>query len=328
MKTLKEMIFIEKPTANCHASTVLPLADGSVVAAWFGGTEEGKDDVAIWFSKRVNDVWSKPCRVAAREGIPHWNPVLFLREDGVVRLFFKVGKKVRFWRTYVCESNDGGVTFDKPLILVKGDYSDGRGPVKNKIIRLSNGNILAPASSEIKGWFVFADMSDDDGLTWHRQRRVKTAQVAPGADSGNGICRNAVAMIQPTLWEYPEGCVHMLTRTSSGFIYRSDSTDYGKSWCRAYQTELPNNNSGIDLVKTDDNELYLVWNPVGENWGERSPLILSRSRDNGESFETVMTLEDNPGGEYSYPAIEYRDGKLHITYTYDRECIAYWQITL
>lgn len=30
-------------TKSCHASTVLPLSGGNVVAAWFGGTKEGAD---------------------------------------------------------------------------------------------------------------------------------------------------------------------------------------------------------------------------------------------------------------------------------------------
>jgi predicted neuraminidase len=39
----KEMIFDEnKPTPACHASTVLPLPNGEVLAAWFGGTAEGR----------------------------------------------------------------------------------------------------------------------------------------------------------------------------------------------------------------------------------------------------------------------------------------------
>ena len=55
--------FIYPPMVNtpsCHASTVLPLEDGSVVAAWFGGTTEGNNDVKIWVSRRENSVWSKP----------------------------------------------------------------------------------------------------------------------------------------------------------------------------------------------------------------------------------------------------------------------------
>lgn len=36
----KEMIFDKKITDSCHASTVLPLDDGTVIAAWFGGSSE------------------------------------------------------------------------------------------------------------------------------------------------------------------------------------------------------------------------------------------------------------------------------------------------
>lgn len=47
MEDLKEFIFENKPTDSCHASTVLPLDDGRVVAAWFAGTKESADDVDI-----------------------------------------------------------------------------------------------------------------------------------------------------------------------------------------------------------------------------------------------------------------------------------------
>lgn len=49
----KEMIFDKKITDSCHASTVLPLDDGSVIAAWFGGSSEKKSDVKIYTSVRT-----------------------------------------------------------------------------------------------------------------------------------------------------------------------------------------------------------------------------------------------------------------------------------
>lgn len=330
MKAAKEMIFNELPTANCHASTVLPLPDGSVLAAWFGGTKEGRDDVDIWVSRRCGGKWSRPACVSAAKRLPHWNPVLFLRRDGTVCLFFKVGRRISSWRTFMSLSQDGGVTFGEPKELVPGDKSGGRGPVKNKIIRLADGRLLAPASTESRGWVCFVDMSQDDGVTWQKQRRVPTQRAAAILNADNFFTTNAVAMIQPTLWQSEDGGVHMLTRTSRGLIYRSDSDDLGASWCTAYSTGLPNPNSGIDLVRAGDRGLYLVMNPVGENWGDRSPLVLMHSGDNGASWQTVMTLEPkgDEDSEFSYPAIEYLEGKLHITYTYVRQTIAYWEITL
>ena len=91
----RELIFDEVcPTPSCHASTVLPLENGDVLAAWFGGAAEGKDDVDIWVSRRTDGAWLTPVQITAAPDIPHWNPVLFRKADGNVILFFKVGKKI------------------------------------------------------------------------------------------------------------------------------------------------------------------------------------------------------------------------------------------
>ena len=145
MENLKEFIFENKPTDSCHASTVLPLDDGRVVAAWFAGTKESADDVDILTSVRSESGWSEPVRVSADRNIPHWNPVLFRRADGKIMLFFKVGKKIPMWKTYFSLS-DNGVDWSEPAELVPGDISGGRGPVKNKPIRLRR----PPRTKEIR----------------------------------------------------------------------------------------------------------------------------------------------------------------------------------
>ena len=166
MEDLKEFIFENKPTESCHASTVLPLDDGRVVAAWFAGTKESADDVDILTSVRSESGWSEPVRVSADRNIPHWNPVLFRRADGKIMLFFKVGKKIPMWKTYFSLS-DNGVDWSEPAELVPGDISGGRGPVKNKPIRLRSGRVIAPASDERNTlWVCFVDISDDDCRTW------------------------------------------------------------------------------------------------------------------------------------------------------------------
>src|SRR5262245_22002257 len=56
---LAEHIFNDKPTKECHASTIVETPAG-LVAAWFGGAEEGNKDVGIWISRRESGGWSKP----------------------------------------------------------------------------------------------------------------------------------------------------------------------------------------------------------------------------------------------------------------------------
>ena len=313
----KEWIFTEKPTDSCHASTVLPLDNGTVVAAWFAGSSESDDDVKILTSVRGTDgKWGEPIRVSADPNVAHWNPVLFQNDDGTITLYFKVGKDTEYWKTYYSVSTDGK-NWAAPRELVPGDNSGGRGPVKNKPIRLKNGTILAPASTEIDGkWRAFVDISTDNGKTWNRTPEINSSFL--------GFFK--VPMIQPTLWESKDGSVHMLTRTKVGRIYRSDSYDGGKTWCTAYPTNLPNNNSGIDLDTDDSGRIFLVYNPVGIP-DIRTPLTLAVSFDDGKTFTKIKTFETGLA-EYSYPAVVVKGDTIHITYTYERNYIAYWQIKI
>ena len=237
-------------------------------------------------------------------------------DDGTITLYFKVGKDTEYWKTYYSVSTDGK-NWAAPRELVPGDNSGGRGPVKNKPIRLKDGTVLAPASTEIDGeWRAFVDISTDDGATW-----TKTANV------DSKYCTwFKVPMIQPTLWQSADGSVHMLTRTKVGKIYRSDSYDNGKTWCRAYATKLPNNNSGIDLDTDDQGRIFLAYNNIGAP-GIRTPLVLSVSTNDGKTFTKIKTFEKGLA-EYSYPSVVVKGDTIHITYTYERDYIAYWQIKI
>lgn len=277
-----------------------------------GETPEQARDVRIWTAVRTPEGWSAPGSLAAQPDTPHWNPVLFRRADGTLLLFCKVSREIADWSTFVASSQDGGRHWSGLRPLVPGDTGGGRGPVKNKPIRLADGALLAPASHERDGWRPFVDRSEDEGATWSC-----SAYVAAPAIHGR-----PAGMIQPTLWESRPGRVHMLLRTDAGLVCRSDSDDGGRTWCAAYPTALPNNNSGLDLVRLPDGRLLLAANPIGESGGARTPLALLVSYDNGYCWDTALLLEDGPG-EYSYPSIVYDQGMVYLTYTWNRTDIAF-----
>lgn len=330
-----EFVFDKSKTEMCHASTILKCSDGSLLCAWFGGTKEGNDDVSIWLSRKTNK-WSDPKVVASSEE-PHWNPVLFQMNEKEIIMFYKVGKEIRNWKTMCIYSSDNGQSWNEPTEMVEGD-TEGRGPVRNKPIRLYNGRILAPASTENGIWKSFVDCSDDGGTSWQSKQNIKIENITyeegkrtvAKSDSDIPVSEQSFygrGVIQPTIWEEQNGNVHMFMRSTEGNIYRSDSLDMGESWCNAYKTSLPNNNSGIDLVKMDNGSLVLIYNPVSVNWGERTPISLAVSNDNGESWSKLKDL-DSGEGEFSYPAI-IADGKdVYITYTYKRKTIAFWKIEI
>ena len=59
-----EFVFDRAPFAMCHASTIVETAPGEFLAAWFGGSDEGKPDVAIWGARRSKTGWTEPVELA------------------------------------------------------------------------------------------------------------------------------------------------------------------------------------------------------------------------------------------------------------------------
>ncbi|MBQ8408996.1 MAG: exo-alpha-sialidase [Clostridia bacterium] len=314
----KEFIFDElnARVASVHASTIVKLKNGDLVAAWFGGTREHNRDVRIWVSLRHDGEWMPPYMIDDGMDVAHWNPVLFVNGRDELCLYYKVGEEISNWQTFIAKSADGGRSFGDIRELVPGDVG-GRGPVKNKPIRLSNGTIVAPASNEEGDWYAFMDISEDDGESWSAVKIEKPEEP---------YTKQKLFMIQPTLWEEPAGHVHALMRTTRGYAYRTDSCDFGKTWCTSYISTVPNNNSGLDLVRMEDGTVALVSNPVSAGWGgNRTPLTLAFSDDNGLTFTKVATLEDRRG-EYSYPSIIVDGKTLYVTFTYDRKTIAFVEV--
>jgi len=338
-RSIQEHVF--KPTDlfnECHASTVALLPNGDIVCAWFGGTTEGADDVCIWLAIRHEEAWSKPIKVVEANGTPTWNPVLFVPDtsrlfcensrnkenDNQPRmlLYYRVGKKITEWSPYFIESLDGGHNWSSPVKLPTGLM----GPTKNKPIVLEDGTWLAGASVETDTeWYCQIESSEDEGRQWKINQVIK-------------LDSNPMGIIQPTLWESKPGHIHALMRSrGTGKICRSDSEDGGSTWSPAYKTDLPNNNSGIDLAKlvpspgdpgygskTEDSPIVLAFNPVTEG---RTPLVLATSYDNGKTWPNRLTLQNSPG-EYSYPSIIPTADGVAITYTDNRKCIYFERYSL
>jgi predicted neuraminidase len=298
-------VFETAPFASAHASTIAETREG-LVAAWFGGTREGASDVGIWMSRYAAGTWTPPVEIAngsQSDGTRHpcWNPVLFPMDPSSVTLFYKVGPNPRSWWGMVRESHDAGRTWTSARRLA-GDLL---GPIKNKPVRLSDGTIVAPSSTESperpSRWRVHFERSADGGRTWTMAR-------PPDGE---------IEAIQPSILTHPGGRLQALGRTRSGRIFETWSDNAGRTWSPLALTALPNPNAGIDAVTLRDGRHLVVYNHTAEG---RSPLNVATSRD-GKSWEAAVVLEDAPG-EYSYPAvIQAADGLVHVTYTWKRERI-------
>ena len=306
---------------ECHASSVLPLAGGKTLISYFAGEREGAGDVGIWLSVYENGVFRAPRQIAKVNGEAHWNPVLYQTDEGI-RLVFKAGRTIQNWVSHTCLSKDGGESWSEPEKYPESNPAGG--PVRNKPLRLKSGVYLAPASDEtLERWQPRIDFSKDGRMF------EKYALIPVCRDPGSENFLPGKGAIQPALWEDEKG-VHALLRTTADKIYRSDSADGGRTWCEAYPTALPGNNSAIDVCGAGG-KLYLAMNPVSTR--ERTPLCVLVSEDGGDSFMPFMTLEDGVVDDahartarFAYPSISERDGRVYVSFTHNRKSIGLAEI--
>jgi alpha-L-fucosidase len=305
-----EFIFDKAPFPSCHASTLIETNEG-ILAAWFGGTAESNPDVCIYSSVNREGKWSSPKLVA--DGIvnetlryPCWNPVLYKRENGDIIIFYKVGPNPREWWGLYKISKDEGKSWS-PAVKIPDNLL---GPIKNKPQALNNRTIIYPTSIETaQSWKVYVETSDQDLSNWRETI----------------IDNSGFNAIQPTILFYKSGKIQMLCRSREKRIVETWSNDQGKTWSALQATTLPNNNSGIDAVTLDNGIQLLVCNPIEEG---RNKLSLLESID-GKKWNEIIVLEDQPKGEFSYPAIiRGKDGTVNITYTYNREKIKFVRLKI
>jgi alpha-L-fucosidase len=304
-KVSEELVFKSPPFVQCHASTIVEVTPGKYMVAAFGGTAEGNKDVCIWLSTRENDKFGKPVKIA--DGIindsliyPCWNPVLFKTREGNLLLWYKAGPSPRTWWGMVRSSTDDGRTWTSPERLPSGIL----GPIKNKPVQLPDGTILSASSVETsQSWKVHMEKSLDSGKTW---------KVIP-VDSGTKF-----NVIQPAILIHPDNKLQILCRSKNNAIVQAFSHDNGNTWGILTKTELANPNSGIDAVTLKDGWFILVYNPTIQGNEDRARLNVAISKD-GMEWKDALILENESKGEFSYPAvIQTSDGRINITYTYNR----------
>lgn len=334
-----EFLYTKAPFPEAHASTIVETQKGDLVAAYFGGTKERNPDVCIWVSRKPKgaDVWNAPMMVA--DGVfPEgryacWNPVLYEMPNGELWLFFKIGPSVSEWTGWLVRSKDGGRTWSRREPLPDGFL----GPIKNKP-EMINGHLLCPSSTENNGWRFHMEILDLSDGRWKKGTPVKDLnwKYVP-VESSEAIKTDdnkphPIDCIQPSILKLKDGRLQVTMRTHNAHIATSFSSDNGDTWTPVTLLDIENNQSGTDAVTLQDGRHVLIYNnfetlPMTPK-GVRTPCSIALS-DDGTNWQHVLTLEDSPIDQYSYPAIiQGKDGTLHCVYTWRRQRIAYKQIDL
>jgi predicted neuraminidase len=323
----QEFIFSTAPFASCHASNIVELRGGDLLASWFGGSAEGKPDVAIWASRKVAGNWSMPYELVREPNIACYNPVIFYSGDGRLWFYYKFGPHPTSWSAGRRWSQDDGKTWSPVEHLPAGLY----GPIRTKPLVLPDGTIVSGTSVEsYHTWACWIERSTDHGVTWTKigpiRLALSTGRTMAPSHADPFAWQDTHGIIQPSIVRLPSGRLILYARAteSIGRICMAESTDDGLTWTAARPMELPNPNSGMDAVALRDGRIVLVYNHAISG---RTPLNVAVSSE-GEHFRTFKVLEQGQG-EFSYPSvIQGSSGDLHITYTWNRKKIRYVRVPL
>jgi predicted neuraminidase len=136
-----------------------------------------------------------------------------------------------------------------------------------------------------------------------------------------------MGLIQPALVPLDDDRVMMILRDSGErSVHTAFSNDNGWTWSEAEPSDLPNPDAAIDALRLHDGRILLVYN---HSESGRANLQLAISADQGRTWRTGAILEQGAHQEYSYPnLVEDARGRIHLTYTWQRERIKHVTFTL
>jgi predicted neuraminidase len=221
------------------------------------------------------------------------NPILFVAPDGKLWLLHTSQKSGNQDTAVVkCRvSQDNGRTWGPSRILFDSPGTFVRQP----LVVLDNGDWLVPVfrclAAPGEKWVGDHDVSavrisTDRGATW-------TEYNVPGST----------------------GCVHMnVVKAANGrllaffrsrwadHVYISDSTDNGRNWSEPQATELPNNNSSIQVTRLSNGHLAIVYNDMSAAQASERRVSLYDEIEYDDPAPTGPAVETQPtpGGRTAF----------------------------
>jgi predicted neuraminidase len=291
-------------------------------AVWYAGSREGAKDVAIYFAERSTGSggqWSDPVPVVTRSSASEelrrhvkkvGNPIIFKMSGEDIGLIY-VSVSVGGWSgssLNLKTSRDGGRTWSPSVRLTLSPFLNVSELVRTKPLPLRGGGLAIPIYQEFLGRFpeilwLFSDARDGCLM-------VGKTRMTGGRD-----------FIQPAVVPFDAKSAAVFYRDMSPrrSVVMAETSDAGLTWSSPRAIDLPNPNAGIHALPLSSGSILMAFN---DSKRHRENLKLAVSKDGGQSWTRIATLEDTPGEEFSYPTMDRdADGRIHLVYTWRRNRI-------
>lgn len=301
---------------------VIELQDGRlclIYTRFTGGTSDhASADLARRISGDGGRTWSDDQIVVQHEGGNNVMSVSLLRlSDGRIALFYLNKQSLEDCRPEMRISTDECASFGPATVCISDEV--GYYVLNNdRAVQLSSGRLVLPVAlhnrpgQEQPDWAgrVMCYLSDDLGKTW---RRSQTAQIGRSPEG------QRVVVQEPGVVELAEGRLMMFCRTDAGSQYVAFSEDGADTWTALRPSPLASPRSPATIERDPvSGALLCVWNDHSGQHpfppGKRTPLCLSVSRDEGQTWSDSYVLESDPDGWYCYTAMAFINRQLVLAY--------------
>ncbi|MGK0184977.1 MAG: putative neuraminidase [Verrucomicrobiales bacterium] len=346
----KELIFPQEHWHN-HGSCVVECPNGNLLACWFHGSGERKeDDVLIrgaHFDKATGQ-WSEPFLMADTPGFPDTNCCMIIDPQNRLWLLWPTIQantwesalmKYKIASDYSIPGKPPVWTHEKVLHVKPGDAFPQI--VRKKMAAyLSNRSLSAKLLSWASSCFDQADDKLTRRLGWFTRAHpfiTPEGRMIVGLYS-DGFSFSLVAFtddwgeswnfsepiigganVQPSFARKRDGGLVTYMRDNGPPPKRvmvSESQDNGITWSTVYDhPQLSNPGAGLELTNLQDGRFIVIYNDAED---DRHRLAVSLSPDEGKTWPITRHLEkvEKGQGRFHYPAlIQTSDGLLHATYS-------------
>jgi predicted neuraminidase len=321
-----EETYLTPVFASSHAANLLMLKSGDLLCVWFSGSREGDSDVGIMMARlpKGSKQWSEPQRIDHHPGESYQNPVLFQAPNGALWLIHTTqpaGQGQANAKVLVTKSADDGKTWTTPAVL----FDQPGAFVRQPLVTMSNGD-----------WMLPMYFTPSRGITKGAETNYSVIKISGDQGTNWKDCAipDSNGYVQPNVVRLQNGRYLAFFRSRyADYIYKSTSNG-DCTWTAPQKTQLPNNNSSIQVAKLANGHLVIAFNNVRAvvtkgkpQTGPRKPLSVALSEDGGETWGWVRDLEtgipsvgdESRREEYSYPSIlQAADGRINVAYTYRR----------